>query len=247
MTDGEDRPMAGEMIQIAAKEGKSFAAYLSKPPQGGPGNGHGKVPGIVMCQEMLGVTPWLKSMADRIAAEGYLVIAPDIFWRFHPGFVGNHGDKDDYDKAWSYLRNLDYDLAVQDVADCADALKAMPGCNGKIGVVGFCMGGTIAYLAAARLPVDAAVSYYGTGVHHYVNEGGKIACPLTLHMGDKDHTLKPEDVHEIYAALIGIPHISVWRYDTGHAFANSDVPSLYSKEHAEKAHERTLSLFGRLK
>ena len=85
MTDGEDRPMAGEMIQIAAKEGKSFTAYLSKPPQGGPENGHGNVPGIVMCQEMLGITPWLKSMADRIAAEGYLVIAPDIFWRFHPG------------------------------------------------------------------------------------------------------------------------------------------------------------------
>lgn len=238
--------MPGETIELAAKDGKTFGAYLATPAQSGT-PGAAAMPGIVMVQEMLGITPWLKSMADRIAAEGFTVIAPDMFWRFHPGFVGDHANKDDYERAWSYLRALDYDLAVEDVATAADALKAMPGCNGKIGVVGFCMGGTIAYLAAARLPVDAAVSYYGTGIHNYVNEGGKITCPLSLHMGDRDHTLKPEDVHEIFAALIGIPHISVWRYDTGHAFANSDVPSLYSKEHAEKAHERTLSLFGRLK
>ena len=237
--------MTAETIQVASKDGKSFAAYLSKPPAGGPQDGNG-VPGIVVCQEMLGVTPWLKSMCDRIAQQGYLVVAPDMFWRFDPGFVGNHGEKTDYDKAWSYLRNLDYDKAVADVAACADTLKAMPGCNGKIAVIGFCMGGTISYLAAARLPIDAAISYYGTGIHNYTTEGGKITCPMMMHMGDKDHTLKPEDVHEIFAALIGIPHISVWRYDTGHAFANSDVPSLYSREHAEKAHERTFQLLGRL-
>ncbi len=238
--------MPGEMIEVAASGGNTFGAYLAKPAQSGT-TGSGALPGIVMIQEMLGITPWLKSMADRIAAEGFVVVAPDMFWRFHPGFVGDHADKADYERAWTYLRNLDYDLAVEDVGAVSELLRAMPECSGKIGVVGFCMGGTIAYLAAARLPIDAAVSYYGTGIHNYVNEGSKITCPLTLHMGDRDHTLKPEDTHEIFAALIGIPHISVWRYDTGHAFANSDVPSLYSRDHAEKAHERTLSLFGRLK
>ena len=109
------------------------------------------------------------------------------------------------------------------------------------------MGGTLAYLAAARLPVDAAVAYYGTSIHKYLDEGSKVKCPLTLHLGDKDHTYKPEDAKEIHAALIGIPHVSIWRYDTGHAFANSDLPSLYSKEHAEKAHGRTVALLGQLK
>jgi carboxymethylenebutenolidase len=234
--------MPGEMIEVAAKGGQTFGAYLSRSTQSGT-----NVPGIVLVQEMLGITPWLKGMADRIAAHGFTVIAPDIFWRFHPGFVGDHANKADYEKAWTYLRELDYDLAVEDVGVCVDALKAMTDNNGKVGVAGFCMGGTIAYLAAARLPVDAAVAYYGTGIHNYLTEGSKITCPLSLHMGDRDHTLKPEDVHEIFAALIGIPQISVWRYDTGHAFANSDVPSLYAQEHAEKAHERTLTLFGRLK
>jgi carboxymethylenebutenolidase len=232
--------MTGEMIQVASAEGHTFGAYLSKPA-GDAG------PGIVMAQEMLGVTPWLKSMADRFAAQGFVVIAPDLFWRLHPGFVGDHANKADYDQAWSYLRSLDYDRAVEDVGVCAETLKAMPECNGKVGVVGFCMGGTIAYLAAARLPIDTAVAYYGTGIHRYLNEGSKITCPLSLHLGDKDHTYRPEDAHEIHAALIGMPNVSVWRYDTGHAFANSDLPSLYSREHAEKAHERTLSLFGRLK
>jgi carboxymethylenebutenolidase len=232
----------GETIQITSNEGQEFSAYLAKPPTTG-----GKVPGIVLIQEMLGLTPWLKGMADRFAGEGYLVVAPDIFWRMHPGFVGDHANKEDYERAWHYLRTLDYDLATQDVGAAVAALRARPECNGKVAAIGFCMGGTLAYLASTRLPVDAAVAYYGTGIHHHVNEGSKIACPLTMHFGDKDHTLKPEDMHEIFAGLIGIPHVSVWRYDTGHAFANSDLPSLYSKEHAEKAHERTLKLLEQLK
>ncbi len=233
--------MAGETIQVEASDGSGrFNCYLTKPKNGTAGN---PLPGIVLCQEMLGVTTWLKGMADRFADAGFIVIAPDIFWRMHPGFIGDHANEADYKQAWKYLDSLDYDKAVDDVAACADALKAMPECNGKIAVAGFCMGGTIAYLAAARLPIDAAVAYYGTSIYKHVNEGGRIKCPMMMHLGDKDHTQKPEYVQEIYANLIGIPNISVWHYDTGHAFANSDLPTLYSKEHAEKAHERTLKLF----
>ena len=117
---GRGESVPGEMIRITSKEGKSFAAYLSRPPEASAG---GPSPGIVLIQEMLGITPWLKGMADRFAGEGFVVAAPDMFWRMHPGFVGDHANKADYEQAWSYLRSLDYDLAVEDIGSAMQATR----------------------------------------------------------------------------------------------------------------------------
>lgn len=231
--------MAGETIKIASKDGGEFSAYLSKPDSG-------TGPGIVMVQEIFGLTPWLKKTADMFAGQGYVVVVPDLFWRFEKDFIADPENPDEFKKGIVYRDTLDHDKAVEDMESCLDGLKAMPECNGKVGVTGFCLGGTMAYLAAARLEIDAAVSYYGTQIHEFLDEGSKVACPMMFHMGEHDNTFSVEDRDKIHAALIGIWNISIYLYDAGHAFVNSDRPDLYNREAAEKAHARTFDLFNKL-
>ena len=232
--------MSGEMINIAAEDGGSFSAYCAKPASGSG-------PGIVMIQEIFGVSDWVRKTADRFAENGYTVIAPDMFWRFAPNFVAQPSNEEDFQKAFSYLQQVDHDTAVDDIKACLDLLKSTPECNGKIGVTGFCLGGTFTYLAAARLDVDGAVAYYGTQIHQYLDEGKNVTCPTILHMGEHDETFTVEDRGKIHAALIGKPNVAIYMYDAGHAFANSDRPDVYNDEAAELAHKRTFELFEQLK
>ncbi len=232
--------MTGQMIDIEAKEGGKFTSYLAKSTSE---NG----PGIVMIQEIFGVTDWMKQTADRFAENGYTVIAPDMFWRFAPNFVAKPGDEEDFQKAFSYLQQVNHDTAVDDIEVCADHLKGMSECNGKIGVTGFCLGGTFTYLSAARLDIDGAVAYYGTQIHEYLDEGKQVTCPTILHMGEHDETFTVEDRGKIHAALIGKPNVAIYMYDAGHAFANSDRQDVYNAEAAELAHQRSFELFAQLK
>lgn len=232
----------GETIKVSAKDGGAFDAYLAKPP-----SSSGAVPGVIIIQEAFGVTQWIKAISDRFAAEGYLVAAPDFYWRFAPNFAASFDDEEAVAAARRYLKVIDHANAVDDIEAAADALKSMPECNGKIAVAGFCLGGTLAYLAAVRLDIDAAAAYYGTQIHDYLDEGSKLTCPTVFHMADHDSFIKDEDVKAIFQALIGIPNLAVWTYDTGHAFANWDRPGAYDKDLAEKAHARTFAVFDKLK
>jgi carboxymethylenebutenolidase len=234
--------MNGAAIKVNAKDGGEFDAYLSKPPDQA-----GKCPGVILLQEAFGVTPWIKAISDRFAAEGYLVAAPDMYWRFAPNFAADFNDEDAVATARRHLNTLDHDHAVDDIQSTIDALKAMADCNGKIAVAGFCLGGTLTYLAAVRLGIDAAAAYYGTQIHEYLEEGSKLTCPTLFHMADHDTFIEAADVKAIFQALIGIPNLAIWTYDTGHAFANWDRPGAYNEALAEKAHERTLAIFNNLK
>ncbi|MFP6710983.1 MAG: dienelactone hydrolase family protein, partial [Rhodospirillales bacterium] len=231
---------SGEMIDIAAKDGGSFKAYCSKPASGSG-------PALVMIQEIFGITDWIKEIADQFAAQGYLVVAPDMFWRFDPGFVANPAVEEEFQKAFGYLGVIDHDKAVEDVDAALTAAKAMPECNGKGAVTGFCMGGTLVYLSAARLDLDAAIAYYGTQIHEYLEEGKNVTCPMLFHMGEDDDTFSVEDRNKIHAALIGKENVSIHMYDAGHAFANSHNPSHHVPDAAAAAHERTFKLLDSLK
>ena len=232
--------MSGEMINITAKDGGSFSAYCAKPESG---NG----PGIVMIQEIFGITDWIKKMADRYAEQGYVVVAPDMFWRFDPDFVADPSKPEELEKAFEYLQSVNHDNVVEDMATSLAAVKAMPECNGKVGVTGFCFGGTFTYLAAARLEIDAASAYYGTQIHEYLDEGKNVTCPIIFHMGEQDDTFSVKDRNKIHGALIGKENVSIYMYDAGHAFANSDRPDAHNLEAAEAAHERSFKLFDTLK
>ncbi len=232
--------MAGETIKITSKDGGTFDAYLAKPESGSG-------PGVVVIQEIFGITPWVKEMTDMLAAQGYFAAAPDMFWRLEPNFTADPNTEDGVKAARTISPNMDMDLAVEDIGATATAMKALPGCNGKIGTVGFCMGGTLAYLSATRLDVDAAVSYYGTKIHLHLDEGKNITCPTILHMAEHEHAYSKEDGNNIHAALIGIPNVAIYMYDAKHAFANSHRPDFYSQGESAKAHQRTYELFNSLK
>ena len=138
-------------------------------------------------------------------------------------------------------------MAMADISAVISSLKSMPECNGKVGVTGFCTGGTLTYLAAARLDIDAAVAYYGTQIHEFLDEGKNIACPTVFHMGNKDDHV-PQDLPDMMgAAMIGMPNIAMYLYDTGHAFAHTERLDHYSEAASQKAHARTFELFDDLR
>ncbi len=232
----------GETISVNAKDGGAFDVYLAKPPVTS-----GPAPGVIIIQEAFGVTLWLKAITERFAAEGYVAAAPDFYWRFAPNFAASFADEEAVAAARRHLGIIDHAAAVDDIEATSGALKAMAECNGRIAAAGFCLGGTLAYLAAVRLDIDAAAAYYGTQIHEYLNEGSNLTCPTLFHMADHDDFVREEDVKEIFQALIGIPNLAVWTYDTGHAFANWDRPGAYDEELAEKAHARTFAVFEKLK
>ncbi len=232
--------MTGKQIKISASDGGEFDAYLA-PPAAPP------APGIVMLHEIFGVTGWIRETADLFAGHGFCVAAPDMFWRMEPNFTGDHRDPEQTEKGRRFKQMIDHDKAVDDMAAVISALKSMPECNGRIGVTGFCTGGTLAYLAASRLEIDAAVAYYGTRIHDFLDEGKNISCPAVFHMGDTDDRVPPDLPDMLRAAMGGMPNITIHTYRAGHAFAHTGRPELYSEAASEAAHARTFELFGALR
>src|SRR6202165_2276613 len=139
--------VAGQWIDIAAADGGTFKGYLTVPASGSG-------PGILLLQEIFGVNSSMREVADYYAEEGYVVLAPDLFWRIKPGIELGYSDED-FKTALDYYGRFDAAQAIRDAGDALKTLRANAACNGKAGALGFCLGGKLAYLAAARLPVDA--------------------------------------------------------------------------------------------
>lgn len=235
--------MTGERITIAATDGSGdFGAYLAPLPAE-PG------PGLVLLHEILGLTEWIVEVADQFAARGFCVIAPDMFWRLEPGFVADFRIQEQRDKGFRFRGEIDHGKAVEDIAAAMETLKARPDCNGKIAVAGFCMGGTLTYLSATRLNPDAAIVYYGTEVHRFLDEGPNIACPLLYHAGTQDHHVPLELLDTIRGALEDVPGVTFHLYEAGHAFANTHKPESlgYAPAATEAAHARSFDFLETLR
>jgi carboxymethylenebutenolidase len=155
-----------------------------------------------------------------------------MFSRLEPNFTADHRDSTSREKGLRYRGMIDRDKAVEDIAALIGHLKTEPGFNGKVGVTGFCMGGTLTYLAATRLQIDAAVAYYGTQTHEHLDEAPNISCPTMLYMGDRDDH---------------VPDVTSHRYDAGHAFCNTHRDDHYQKETSDLSHARTFEIFDRLR
>lgn len=226
--------MNGEYIQIGAENGQAFSAYLAKPK-----NGSG--PGVILLQEIFGINAYMRSMADRFAEEGYVVVVPDLFWRMKPGVVLGYSDED-FAAALDYNERLSIDLAVSDIQSTAKALRALPEHAGKIGALGYCLGGKMAMLAASRTDVDCAVSYYGVGLDAYLHEVPSIRCPMVFHFAGDDAFCPPQTREKIQAALGANPVIEQYIYPgCDHAFATPEREH-FDKPAAMMAYSRTLSM-----
>lgn len=221
-------------ISVRAADGGTFNAYLAVPESGSG-------PGLVLLQEIFGVNRHIRELADRYAEEGYVTIAPDLFWRIQPGVELDYSD-DGIKKAFDYYGRFDVDQAIKDVADTIEALRATAECNGRVGAIGFCLGGLLAYLTAARCNVEASVGYYGVGIETKLNEAGAIRCPMVLHFGGEDRFVPSEAREAVAAAFEGRDDIEICTYpDADHAFNNPVRPS-YDRFAASLAHSRTIGL-----
>ena len=226
--------MAGSWMKIAAQGGGGFEGYLSVPAAASG-------PGLVMVQEIYGVNPSIRHLADMFAAEGFTVLAPDFFWRLEPR-VELPFDEAGMKRAQELHKAFDYDQGVRDLGAAVEALRKRPECKGPVAVSGYCLGGTFAYLAAARLPVDGAVAYYGTRIHNYLEEAGKLRCQVLLHFGELDHAVPPEALAKIRAALEGKRNVTLHAYPGAkHAFANPMRPANHDAKSAQLANQRTLA------
>ena len=225
----------GEWIEIEALGGEGrFAAWLARP------RGETKA-AIIVIQEIFGVNEGIRRKTDDWAARGYLAIAPDMFWRFAPRYDVDPDIPEQLEDAMRVRTGLDLDKAVSDVEAAIRHARAL-GAH-KIGVVGFCAGGSIAYLAATRTDADASVAYYGRQIVDHLGEAHAIARPLLLHFGEADPSIPAEMRAQVRAALNPNARVAIHDYaGAGHGFAATagkrrNVPA------AEQADSRTETFF----
>lgn len=225
-----------ESLSIPSFDKNHFDAFLYAPPLT-------PAPGIVMIPEIFGVNAPLREIAARYASEGFVVLVLDIFWRLKRG-VDLGYDKTSYKEAFELHAAFDYPTAMKDVQSAITALRARKECNGHVGLVGFCLGGTIAYLAASRTDSEASVGYYGTRIQNFLSDGPRISRPLMLHFGERDHTTPPELLVNILDSVKDNPSVSSYVYpDVGHAFANHHRADTYHEATTRLADGRTFAFF----
>ena len=225
----------GEWIALNALDGEgSFDAWLARP------EGQAKA-AIIVIQEIFGVNPGIRAKTDAWAASGYLAIAPDMFWRFALHYEADPEVQEEVDAAMQLRHQFDFGKAAKDVEVAIRHARAL-GAE-KVGVVGFCAGGSVAYLAATRTDADACVGYYGRVIADYLNEAHAIARPLLLHFGEADPSIPAELRAQVRQALGANPRVTIHEYEgAGHGFA-ATWGKRRNEEAAKLADARTEAFF----
>jgi carboxymethylenebutenolidase len=216
----------GHTITLTSSDDFKLSAYVAEPAAA-------THTGLVVIQEIFGLNPHMRRVTDGFAEEGFLAIAPALFDRVEPG-VELPYDKLSGQKGYKYVTALDQKKTIADIDAAATYLRAQPGIT-KIGVVGFCWGGTLAFLANTRLNIDASVSYYGGGIQFYLEE--KPKAPSIYHFGEHDDHIKSDVWDAVRAA---VPDAPVYTYDAGHGF-NCDARESFNPKASAEAMTRTLA------
>jgi carboxymethylenebutenolidase len=214
------------IIAVESGTGKHFDAYVSVPATP---NGQA----VIVLQEIFGVTPPVRKVADRFAEAGYLAVAPDMFWRVEPGLSLSHS-KEDMARAFSILGSFSDESAMEDIQATLAHIKGLSGFKGRVAVTGMCLGGKLTYLAAARLPIDAAIAFYGVGIEKHLHEAKGITSPTLMFFGGVDKYVSPEARKDIQAAVKGKAEVVVYP-DADHGFYTRGEPAT-----AADAHQKAL-------
>jgi carboxymethylenebutenolidase len=226
-----------EWIQIKAEDG-SFGAYVARPAAV-------KAPAVVVIQEIFGVNADLRATCDELATSDLVAISPDLFWRAAPRIDMNKLDEGEWKKAFELYQSFDFDRGVRDIAATIAVARALDGTSGKVGVMGFCMGGLLTFLTAARHHVDAAVEYYGGGTDQYVAEGKNLKSPLMLHLAEEDEFISKEAQAKIKSGLAQNRLVEIQSYPgCNHAFARHKGIH-YDAQAANRANSLTRAFFER--
>jgi len=193
--------MPSSWMPITNSNGERFDAYLSLPPTG-------RGPGLILIQEIFGVNEHIRAVADQYAADGYCVLAPDIFWRDQPRLELNY-DQPGFDRGLALLGRLDIEKTALDLSAAAAALRQHKACTGQVGSLGFCMGGLLSFVAAARAGVDSTVCYYGGGIHQHLDKVKDITCPVLFHFAENDSYIPASAVAAVRKAMKGRSNVRV--------------------------------------
>lgn len=219
----------GQDVELTASDGFQFGCYRADPTGAPKG-------AIVVIQEIFGVNNHIRSICDRLAKEGYVALAPSIFDRTEPDFQCGYSP-DEIQNALKFVGNPDWAAYLRDTQAAIDAAEPA----GPVGIIGFCLGGVIAYLAAARLTgVSAAVGYYGGGIVHFADEQPKV--PTQLHFGEKDAHIPLTDVGTIKAKQ---PDVEVFTYPGADHGFHCDARASYHKASSDIAWPRSLGFFAK--
>lgn len=222
----------GRRATIQAENG-SFGAYVAdaKTKDG---------PAIVVIQEIFGVNQVMRDIADLLAEEGYTAVVPDLFWRIQPGIDITDKTDAEWEKAFSYFKAFNVDTGVEDIAFTITWMRTQG--HKRVGAEGYCLGGLLAYLTAARTDIDAAVGYYGVGIDSYLGEAGRAKKPVLLHIAEEDGFVSKDSQAKMKAGLTG-QHYHLHSYPgRDHAFAR-DGGKHYHRGDANKANTRTMDFF----
>ena len=192
----------------------SFAAYVSGP------KGKPSAPGILVIQEIFGVNKVMRDLCDDLAGQGYLAMCPDLFWRQEPGIQITDKTEAEWKRAFELFQGFNQDKGAQDLIASLAHLRKLPGCSGKAGAVGYCLGGKMAYFMATRSDADCSVSYYGVGIQDVLGEGGKIKKPLLMHIAAEDQYVPKDAQAKIKQGLAANGNVTIHVYEgCDHAFA----------------------------
>lgn len=223
--------MAGSQITLEGKDGR-FQGYLSVPESG-------RGPGLIVIQEIFGINQVMRDIADAYAARGFFALAPDLFWRLEPGVELTDKTDAEWKRAFDLMTRFDIDNGITDIATAISYMRHQSGCSGKVGAVGYCLGGQLAYLTACRTDADACIGYYGVNIQDRLAEARNIRAPLMLHIAGKDQFVPPEAQEKITEGLKTNPLVTLHHYPTmDHAFARQGGAN-YDQACADLANTRS--------
>lgn len=225
-----------ETIDITTLDGgASFKAYCAHP-EGTPSAA------IIVIQEIFGVNPGIRRKCDRLAADGYLAIAPDLFWRIEPGVMLDPDVPEEFQRALDLMGKFDQDQGIRDIEATIRAARNLVN-GGKVGAVGYCLGGRLAYMTAARTDIDASVGYYAVGIDGLLGESHGIAKPLMLHIAGDDGFVNADVQKAMHEGLDDHPRVTLYDYPgEDHGFA-TEMGKRRSEAAANLADERTSEFF----
>lgn len=225
------------MISIEPLDGVgSFSAYCAEPA-GTPRAA------IIVIQEIFGVNAGIQRKCDVLAEAGYLAIAPDLFWRLEPGILLDPDVPEQFQQALAWMGKFDQDAGVRDIEATIRAARARLGEGGKVGAVGYCLGGRLAFMTASRTDVNASVGYYGVGIDNLLGEKHAIAHPVLLHIPEEDHFVDKAAQQRMHEGLDDHPKVTLYDYPgVDHGFA-TEFGKRRSDESAKLADKRTAAFF----
>lgn len=225
-----------DTVDISTLDGEgTFSAFCARP------TGQPRA-SIVVIQEIFGVNPGIRRKCQRLAADGYLALAPDLFWRLEPGIQLDPDVPEEFERALALMGRFDQDQGVRDIEATIRHARNALGVP-KVGVVGYCLGGRLAYMVAARTDADASVGYYAVGIPDLLREKHAIARPLMLHIAGADHFVPPEQQKAIHEGLDDHPRVTLHDYlGLDHGFA-TELGERRDEEGARLADERTAAFF----